>query len=120
MIAIFHPKSPLCQYPLPESLHMDAAQAFFREAIAVMGQLPERVTTDGHDADRTAITEALGPDVQHRVSECLTNRIEQDHRGIKQRYYPMLGFGAFESAKRYSQAFDQVRNFFRPRSRMGE
>jgi hypothetical protein len=23
------------------------------------------------------------------------NRIEQDHRGIKQRYYPMLGFQSF-------------------------
>jgi len=63
-----------------------------------------------------AIAQVLGTDVQHRVSDCLTNRIEQDHRGIKQRY-PMLGFGAFESAKRYCQAFDEVRNYFRPCSR---
>ena len=55
-----------------------------------------------------------------QVSDCLTNRIEQDHRGIKQRYYPMLGFRNFESAKRYSQAFDEVRNFFRSRTCMGE
>ena len=54
------------------------------------------------------------------VSDCLTNRIEQDHRGIKQRYYPMLGFGAFESAQRYCQAFDEIRNYFRPRRRMRE
>ncbi len=32
----------------------------------------------------------------------------------------MLGFGAFESAKRFCQAFDEVRNYFRPRSRMME
>lgn len=29
------------------------------------------------------------------VSDCLTNCIQQDHRGIKQRYYPMLGFKTF-------------------------
>jgi transposase-like protein len=99
---------------------MEAAQAFFRQAIEVVEHLPERVTTDGHDSYPRAIKEVLGTDVQHRVSDCLTNRIEQDHRGIKQRYYPMLGFGAFESAQRYCQAFDEVRNYFRPRSRMGE
>jgi len=55
--------------------------------------------TDGQDSYPRAIAQVLGTDVQHRVSDCLTNRIEQDHRGIKQRYYPMLGFGAFESAK---------------------
>jgi hypothetical protein len=32
----------------------------------------------------------------------------------------MLGFGAFESAKRFCQAFDEVRNFFRFRRRMME
>jgi len=67
-----------------------------------------RVTTDGQFPPR-AIAQVLGTDVQHRVSG-LTNRIEQDHRGIKQRYYPMLGFGA-RSAKRYRQAFDEVRNY---------
>lgn len=85
---------------------MAAAQAFFKQAIEVTEQVPERVTADGHDSYPRAIREALGQDVQHRVSDCLTNRIEQDHRGIKQRYYPMLGFGAFESALRYCQAND--------------
>lgn len=32
----------------------------------------------------------------------------------------MLGFKTFDSAQRYCQAFDEMRNFFRPRSRMGE
>lgn len=50
----------------------------------------------------------------------LGNPIEQSHRSIKQRYYPTLGFGAFESAKRFCQAFDEVRQFFRPRARMRE
>jgi putative transposase len=34
----------------------------------------------------------LGPKVKHRCNAYLNRRIEQDHRGIKQRYYPMLGF----------------------------
>ena len=70
---------------LSEKRNMDAAQAFFREAIAVVGQLPVRVTTDGHDSYPRAIAQVLGTDVVHRVSDCLTNRIEQDHPGIKQR-----------------------------------
>jgi transposase-like protein len=36
-------------------------------------------------------------------------------RGVKQRYYPMLGFGAFRSAQRFCQAFEEVRQYFRPR-----
>ena len=46
--------------------------------------------------------------------------MEQDHRSIKQRYYLMLGFGAVESAGRFCQAYDEVRNYFRARRRMGE
>jgi len=105
---------------LSEKRDMEAAQVFFTSALAVADCLPERVTTDGHTAYPRAIAEVLGVDVEHRVSDCLTNRIEQDHRGIKQRYYPMLGFKTFESAKRFCQAFDEVRNFFRSRTRMGE
>lgn len=105
---------------LSEKRDMAAAQAFFKQATEVVAHLPERVTTDGHDSYPRVIAEVLGPDVLHRVSDCLTNRIEQDHRGIKQRYYPMQGFGAFDSAKRFCQAFDEVRNYFRPRQRMRE
>ena len=32
---------------------------------------------------------------------------------IKQRYYPMLGFGSFESAARFCMAFDELRQYFR-------
>lgn len=101
-------------------MFQEAAQAFFISALAVTGCLPEQVTTDGHTAYLRAIAEVLGPDVQHRVSDCLTNRIEQDHRGIKQRYYLMLGFKTFNSAQGYCQAFEEMRSFLRPRRRMGE
>jgi hypothetical protein len=32
----------------------------------------------------------------------------------------MLGFGAIENAKRFCQAFDEVKQFLRPRTRMTE
>ena len=61
------------------------------------------------------IREVLGPQVEHRCSAYLNRRIEQDHRGVKQRYYPMLGFGGFRSAQRFCRAFEEVRQYFRPR-----
>ena len=46
------------------------------------------------------------------------NPIEQDHRGIKQRYYPTLGFKALKTAAAFCRVYDEVRNYFRPRQKM--
>ena len=46
--------------------------------------------------------------------------LEQDHRGIKQRYYPMRGFGSFEAAARFCTAHDELRDYFRSRKATGE
>ena len=46
--------------------------------------------------------------------------MEQDHRGIKQRYYPMLGFGSFAWASRFCIAFDELRHYLRARDRCSE
>jgi transposase-like protein len=73
---------------LCETRDMDAAKRFFTRARAVVGNAPEKVTTDGHDAYPRAIREMLGPEVVHRCSRYKNNVMEQDHRGIKQRYYP--------------------------------
>src|SRR5512142_3363367 len=45
----------------------------------------------------------------------LNNRLEQDHRAVKQRYYPMRGFGSFVSAARFCTMFDELRQYFRSR-----
>ena len=92
-----------------------AAQRFFRSAQTIAGRRPEQVTTDGHNSYPRAISEALGKEVKHRCSRYKNHRIEQDHRGIKQRYYPMLGFGHFSSARRFCRTFEEVRPYFRPR-----
>lgn len=105
---------------LSEKRDMTSAKAFFAQARETVNQLPQRVVTDGLSSYPRAIKEELGQGVEHEVRGCLGNPIEQDHRGIKQRYYPTLGFGAFESAQRFCQAQAEVRNFLRPRQRMRE
>ena len=94
---------------------MAAAQRFFRGTLSVVKRAPQQVTSDGHDSNPRAIREELGRKVEHRCSAFLNRRIEQDHRGVKQRYYPMLSFGAFHSAQRFCRAFEEMRQHFRPR-----
>lgn len=105
---------------LSEKRDMEAAQQFFKQALAVVGQVPDRVTTDGHASYPRAVREVPGNGVQHRTNKYLNNLLEQDHRGVKQRYYPMHSFGNFESVARFCRAFDEVRNYFRVRHSMGE
>ena len=95
-----------------------AAKRFFRSAKAVTGVIPDRVTTDGHDAYPQAIRMELGSRVRHRTNSYLNNRLEQDHRGVKGRCRPMLGFKSVPSARRYCRGHDELRNFLRSRSRM--
>jgi len=90
----------LVETMLSTTRDMDAAKRFFACALKTVGQAPEKVTTDGHDSYPRAVRETLGPDVHHRTSRYMNNRIEQDHRGIKQRYYPMRGFGSFDAGAR--------------------
>jgi putative transposase len=105
---------------LSKTRDMDAAQRFFRQALALAGDAPAQVTTDGHDAYPRAVRETLGDTVIHRTSRYKNNRIEQDHRGIKQRYYPMRSFCSFAAAARFCSAFEELRQYFRAVSRSGE
>jgi transposase-like protein len=105
---------------LSKKRDMEAAKAFFAQAYEVVQQPPQRVATDGHTSYPRAIAEELGEGIEHEVISCRENPIEQSHWGIKQRYYPTLGFGAFESAQRFCQAYDEVRNFLRAQRYMTE
>jgi putative transposase len=71
-----------------ETRDRKAAQRFFHGARAVVDHAPDRVTTDGHDAYPRPVRRTLGRKVVHRRSRYLNNRLEQDHRGIKQWYNP--------------------------------
>ena len=100
-----------------EHRDMAAAKAFFRSTKAVTGVTPDRVTTDGHDSYPRAIRTELGRGVRHRTSSYLNNGLEQDRRGIKGRYRPMRGFKCPQSAARFCQGHDELRDFLRLRSR---
>jgi putative transposase len=50
----------------------------------------------------------------------MNNRMEQDHRGIKQRYDPMRGFGSFDAAARFCSAHDERRDHLRSRQHLNE
>lgn len=103
---------------LSEHRDLATAKAFFRSAKAVTGVMPDRVTTDGHDAYPRSIRTELGKHVQHRTNTYLNNRLEQDHRGIKGRCRPMLGFKSTISATRFCRCHDELRNYLRSRSHM--
>ncbi len=103
-----------------EHRDMKAARAFFRSAKTVTGVTPDRVTTDGHDSYPRAIRTELGKEVRHRTNRYLNNRLEQDHRGLKGRYWPTLGFKCPRSAARFCRAYDELRNYFRPRTRRNQ
>jgi putative transposase len=105
---------------LSETRDLRAARRFFGGARAVVGHPPDRVTTDGHHAYPRAIRRTLGRNVGHRRNRYLNNRLEQDHRGIKQRYYPLRGFGSLEAAARFCTAHDELRDYLRCRRRPGE
>jgi hypothetical protein len=91
---------------LSDHRDLTAAKHFFRSAKAVTAVIPDRVTTDGHDAYPRAVRTELGSRVRHRTNCYLNNRLEQDHRGIKGRCRPMLGFKRVASARRYCRSHD--------------
>ena len=80
-----------------------AALRFFRKAIRYHGK-PEVVTIDksGANAAALATLNADKPDEEKitvRQSKYLNNLIEQDHRNIKRRIRPILGFKSFRRAQ---------------------
>ena len=71
---------------------LKTTESFFKKAVETIGHKPEKVTTDGEVSYPKAINKVLGRTVEHRTNRFLNNRLEQDHRGVKQRIKPMLGF----------------------------
>jgi transposase-like protein len=87
---------------LSEQRDITAAKRFFKKAIESHGT-PEKITLDGYAATHTAVNKlkesAILPiNVCVRTSKYLNNLIEQDHRRVKPRVYPMLGFKKFDNA----------------------
>ena len=102
---------------LSEHRNLAAAKRFFRSAKAVTGVIPDRVTTDGHDAYPRAIRTELGSRVWHRTiatSTIASSRIIVASRADVDR----CSASRRPSARRYCRGRDELRNFLRSRSRM--
>jgi transposase-like protein len=87
-----------------------AAKRFLRKALKRHGR-PERIVIDGSQTNRGAILSCDTTDrlqdrsrrklkpIRIRQSAYLNNCIEQDHRAIKRRIRPMLGFKSVTTAR---------------------
>ena len=88
-------------FRLSERRDVAAAKAFFRKAMKHNGT-PRVITLDAYAASHRAIADlkaegTLPKRIRVRSSKYLNNGIEQDHRRVKQRIRPMLGFKRFET-----------------------
>jgi transposase-like protein len=87
---------------LSEQRDITAAKRFLQQAIEKRG-VPQKITLAGYAASHEAVGElqqvvVLPADLLVRRSKYLNNLIEQDHRRVKQRVRPMLGFKRFDYA----------------------
>src|SRR5215469_13135141 len=78
-----------------------AARRYFEKAMAHNGE-PEKITVDKSGANLAAL-EAINAEretpIRIRQNKYLNNIVEQDHRAIKRRVRPMLGFKDFRCAR---------------------
>ncbi|CDH24372.1 transposase (fragment) [Xenorhabdus bovienii str. kraussei Becker Underwood] len=80
-----------------------AALRFFKKAMRQHGQ-PEGVTLDKSGANKAALDELnqgkpKDKQINIRQNKYLNNLIEQDHRNVKRRTRPILGFKNFRRAQ---------------------
>jgi transposase-like protein len=81
-----------------------AAMAFFRRALASCApRWPRKITLDGHIPSQSGLRRLRREDYRWKyvlVRKChyLNNLVEQDHRAIKGRCQPMLGFKSYRTA----------------------
>jgi len=84
----------------------DAAKKFFKKALkGLHNQQPRVIATDKYAATEVAICEMiyggiLSVKATIRQVKYLNNTIKQDHRFIKRKIKPMLGFDSFETAEK--------------------
>lgn len=79
----------------------DAAEAFFRKAIRNQ-QRPEKITIARSGSNPAAIqryNQAHQTAIRIRHSKYLNPSVEQDHRSVKRKVRPRLGFTSFWAAR---------------------
>ena len=96
------------EFYLSRTRGIAAAKAFFRKALKHHPE-PHSITLDGHQPSHSALRR-MGMNgefnfrgrnpVKIRCCQYLNNVVEQDHRRVKGRLRPMLGFKTFYNARR--------------------
>ena len=89
-----------------------AAKSFFHKAIKQNGR-PEKINIDKSGANKAALDAinqgyAAAQQIEIRQNKYLNNMIEQDHRFIKKRTRPMLGFKSFNGARQTIKGIEIV------------
>ena len=102
---------------LSATRNADAAERFFRQVLQASHPLTPRVST----VDKHAVYPLAFDALQHdgtlpetcllRQCKYLNNMVEQDHRFVKRRVNPGLGFGAFATAQRTIQGYEAMHLF---------
>jgi transposase-like protein len=96
------------EFYLSRTRGIAAAKAFFRKALNHHPE-PHSITLDGHRPSHSALRRMgmngefnfRGPKpVKLRCCQYLNNIVEQDHRRVKLRLQPMLGFKSFYNTRR--------------------
>jgi len=90
------------EFYLSRKRDVNAAKAFLRKAMQ-RERVPTKITLDAYAASHRAVADLkdtceLPKRVVVRSCKYLNNRIEQDHRRVKQRLRPMLGLKSFRTA----------------------
>jgi transposase, IS6 family len=92
----------------------DAAERFFRQVLQASHTRTPRVITVDKNAAYPLAFEALQHDSTLpetcllRQCKYLNNMVEQDHRFVKRRVNPGLGFGTFATAQRTIQGYEAM------------
>jgi transposase, IS6 family len=102
------------EFRLSATRDAEAAKRFFAKTLAAPHTTTPRViTVDTHAAYPRAISElkaegAIAEECELRQVTYLNNIVEQDHRFIKRRVKPGLGFFSFETAWNTLQGYEVI------------
>ena len=92
-------------FMLSHKRDVTSAKRFFKKALKSCYEVPLTFNTDKNAAYPQAIQQlkdegTLSQNLVHRQVKYLNNMIESDHRRIKRRTRPMMGFQSFKTANR--------------------
>jgi putative transposase len=104
-------KGHTVDFLLTKRRNKGSAQKFLNKAISNNGR-PELINIDNSGANKQAIwvyNKRNFIRIKSRQVKYVNNIVEQDHRFIKWKVWPMLGFKSFESAQRTLAGIEIVR-----------